>query len=54
MTNWRAGTILSDVTLECVLLFGLALYFMGATVIQIAPFFVAPFVTMLLLFPKRP
>jgi hypothetical protein len=54
LVSWRVGAILSYVTMECVPLFGFAQYFVGATVRQVAPFFVVPFVTMLFLFPKRP
>ena len=54
LVSWRVGTILSCVIMECVVLFGLALYFVGATGRQVAAFFAVPFVTMLFLFPKRP
>jgi hypothetical protein len=54
LARWRSGTILSDALLECVALFGFALYAIGATVPQVALFFVVPFVTMLFLFPRRP
>jgi hypothetical protein len=54
LKSWRIGTILSDVVMECVVLFGFALYCVGATAQQVAPFFAIPFVTMLFLFPKRP
>jgi hypothetical protein len=54
LAAWRTGTVLSDVFMECVVLYGVALYFTGASVSQVVPFFVVPFLTMLLLFLKRP
>jgi hypothetical protein len=54
LTSWRSGMILTDVSMEFVVLFGFALYCLGAPGQQVAAFFVVPFVTMLLLFPKRP
>ena len=54
LASWRVGTILSCVIMECVVLFGFALYLVGVTGRQVAAFFVVPFVTMLFLFPKRP
>lgn len=47
LAAWRTGTLLADVTLESVLLFGVMLYVFGATAGQAAPFFVIPFLTML-------
>ncbi|HEY0702417.1 MAG TPA: hypothetical protein VGD60_06595 [Candidatus Acidoferrales bacterium] len=54
LKNWRVGTILSAVALECVVMFGVALYIQGAAPTQVALFFVLPILTMMLWFPKRP
>ena len=54
LKNWRTGTMLSVVVLECVVLFGLSLYVQGATRTQVALFFILPILTMVLWFPKRP
>jgi hypothetical protein len=42
LAAWRTGTLLADVTLESVLLFGVMLYVFGATAGQAAPFFCNP------------
>jgi len=54
LKNWRVGTILSLVALECVMFFGTELYVRGATQTQVALFFILPILTMVLWFPKRP
>lgn len=54
LAQWRGGSIVSVTMLETVVLFGFALYMLGATTIQVAPFVIVPFVTMILWFPKRP
>lgn len=54
LASWRVGLIFSDLLMECVFLFGFALYFVGATVSQVTPFFSIAFATMLFFFPKRP
>jgi hypothetical protein len=52
--RWRSWSIVGLTMLECVVLFGFALHMLGASTIQIAPFIVVPFLTMLAWFPRRP
>jgi hypothetical protein len=52
--KWRSASIVSVAMIEAVVLFGYALYLLGATAKQVAPFLVIPFVTMGFWFPRRP
>jgi hypothetical protein len=53
-TKWRNASIVSVAMIECIVLFGFALYMLGATTIRVAPFLVIPFATMVFWFPRRP
>ena len=52
--NLMAGSILSVVLAESVVLYGFALRFLGATRPQAAPFYVAGIFLMLLWWPRQP
>ncbi len=52
--SWKSGTVLTDVMVECVVLFGFAQRFLGATPAQAAPFYITGIALMLLWWPRRP
>jgi hypothetical protein len=54
IAKWRSYSIVSVAILESIVLFGFALYMMGGTTTQVAPFIVIPFATMPFWFPKHP
>ena len=54
VARWRSWSIVSVTMLESIVLFGFAVYMLGGTISQVAPFVVIAFVTMILWFPKHP
>jgi hypothetical protein len=54
LAQWHAGVIISDCLAESVALCGLAIHYLGGTSRQVAPFFVAGFLALLLWWPRRP
>jgi F0F1-type ATP synthase membrane subunit c/vacuolar-type H+-ATPase subunit K len=52
--RWRTGYIITFVLCETVALYGLVLRFLGFTLSDVAPFYVAGFALMLMLGPRRP
>jgi hypothetical protein len=54
VARWRSWSIVSVTMMETIVLFGFAVYMLGGTITQVAPFIVIPFVTMLFWFPKHP
>lgn len=54
LSQWRGAVITSDALAEGVVLYGVAIHFIGGTSRQIIPFFVAGSVLMILWWPRRP
>jgi hypothetical protein len=54
LASWRQGFIMSDCMALTVVLFGLAIHFLGGSAEQVAPFFVVGFAVMLFWWPKEP
>ncbi len=54
LMRWRSGYIVTYAFAEAVALFGLVLHFLGFTLIQVAPFFLAGFVIIVFFGPRRP
>ena len=54
IVRWRIGSILSYVLAETVVLFGVALRILGATLAEVAAFYTAAIVLMLFLRPRQP
>lgn len=54
VNRWRGGYIASYATSESIALFGLVLRFLGFTLSQVAPFYLAAFILLLMLAPQRP
>jgi hypothetical protein len=52
--RWRRGIIVSDCLALSVVLYGLAVHFLGGTGVQVAPFFIAGAATFLVWWPKQP
>ena len=52
--RWRAGYIITWALCESIVLYGLALRFMGFTFVQVLPFLGAGFVLMLFFSPRKP
>lgn len=52
--QWRIGVIVSDCLAEAVALFGFVIRMLGGTTRQVAPFFVAGALAMLIWWPRRP
>ena len=53
VNRWRTGYIVSYALSEAVALYGLVLRFLGFTLSQVAPFYVAGIILLLLLSPRR-
>ena len=54
LMQWRAGHIATYAVAESIAVFGLILRFVGFTLPQVGPFFLAGFVLLLFLGPRRP
>ena len=54
LMHWRGGHIATYAVAESIALFGLILRFVGFTVPQVGPFFLAGFILLLFLGPRRP
>jgi hypothetical protein len=54
LARWRVGNILSFVILDSVVLYGVALRFIGGTTWQSLPFYVVGIALMLVWWPRRP
>jgi hypothetical protein len=54
LANWRKGVLVSDVLAESVVLFGVAIHFVGAPNTQVIPFPLGGIALMLFWWPKRP
>jgi hypothetical protein len=54
VARWRSWSIVSVTMLESIVLFGFAVYMLGGTISQVAPFIVIAFVTMVFWLPKHP
>ena len=54
LRRWRVGALVSAALAESVVLYGVAIHFMGGTGRQAAPFFIAGAVAMLAWWPRRP
>ncbi len=54
LARWRQGVIISDCLVEAVVLYGLAIHFMGGTSRQVAPFFIVGSVAMVVWWPVQP
>jgi hypothetical protein len=52
--QWRQGVIISDSLAMAVVLFGVALHFLGAPSLQVASFFAVGAVALLLWWPRQP
>jgi hypothetical protein len=52
LSQWRAGVVISDSVAMSVVLYGLALHFVGGTSLQIAPFFVVGTAALLFWWPQ--
>ena len=52
--NWRKGVIVSDALAEAVVLFGVAIHFVGASNTQVLPFLLGGAALMLFWWPKQP
>jgi hypothetical protein len=53
VNRWRTGYIVSYALSEAIALYGLVLRFLGFTLSQVAPFYVAGIILLLLLSPRR-
>jgi hypothetical protein len=54
LLRWRSSGIVTGVTLEALMLTGVALQFTGATLLQSAPFYVIAVALMMAWWPRRP
>jgi hypothetical protein len=54
LTRWRSGYIVTYALAESQALFGLVLRFLGFSLSQVAPFYVAGFILMLFFSPRSP
>ena len=54
LSRWRGGYIFSYAIAEAIALYGLVLRFLGFTLTQVAPFYIAAAMLLLLLTAKRP
>ena len=54
LARWRTGYLITYAFSEAIALYGLVLHFMGFTLVQVAPFFVAGFALILFYAPRRP
>ena len=54
LSRWRAGNIVTFALAEAVGLYGVALRFLGATLLQVIPFYASAAVLMLVFTPRRP
>jgi hypothetical protein len=54
MSLWRTAHIITWALCEVIAMYGLLLRYLGSTITQAAPFFVAGFLLILLLGPRRP
>jgi hypothetical protein len=54
LNRWRGGYIASYAIAEAIALYGLVLRFLGFTLSQVAPFYIAAFMLLLLLTANRP
>jgi hypothetical protein len=53
LANWRKGVIVSDALAEGVVLFGVAIHFVGASNTQVIPFLLGGAALMLLWWPRQ-
>lgn len=54
LNRWRAGYITIYALCEAIALYGVVLRVLGFTLSQVAPFYLAAFVSLLFFFPRRP
>jgi len=54
LNRWKSGYIVTDVLSESLAVFGLVLCFVGFTLSQVAPFYLAGFILMLFFRPRQP
>jgi len=54
LMRWRSGYILTYAIAEAIALFGLVVHFLGFSLLQSAPFFLAGFVVIVFFGPRRP
>ena len=54
LSQWRGGAIISLCLCESIVLFGVAIHFIGGTVLQVAPFFIVGAGTMSVWWPTQP
>lgn len=54
LAHWRKGDIVSAALAEAIVLYGVAIHFIGGSTRQVAPFFVVGALVMLLWWPQRP
>ena len=54
LQRWRKGAVLSAAMAEAVALFSVSLHFMGGSRLQVAGFWIAGAIAMLLWWPQRP
>lgn len=54
LVHWRKADMVSAVLAEAIVLYGVAIHFLGGSIRQVAPFFVCGAIVMLVWWPHRP
>ncbi|MGC1831360.1 MAG: hypothetical protein WA663_13235 [Candidatus Acidiferrales bacterium] len=54
LARWRYGVVLCDTLAQAVVLYGFVIHFIGGTNREVAPFFIAGAVAMVVWWPKQP
>jgi hypothetical protein len=54
LARWRYGVVLGDTLAQAVVLYGFVIHFLGGTRWEVAPFFIAGVVAMLVWWPRKP
>jgi hypothetical protein len=54
LARWRRGVIIGDCLAMAVVLYGLVIFFLGGTTLQVAPFLLAGATAMLFWWPREP
>jgi hypothetical protein len=54
LARWRRGVIIGDCLAIAVVLYGFAIYFLGGSARQVAPFFIVGAAAMLFWWPREP